>query len=321
VTDITVEVVAAPAIEVTVTQAGAPGMSAYQHAFANDPSVGTEAEWLASLQGTDGDPGPAGTITVGSVATGEPGTSAEVENVGTASAAVLNFTIPRGDPGEDAEGGGGAWGSITGTLADQTDLQVALDGKSATGHTHAQSDVTGLTDSLAGKSDTGHAHAQSDITGLSTALAGKADASHTHGTADVAGLDAALAGKSDTGHTHTAANISDFDTAADARVVAGIMGKLDTTAAPELIRDTIGTALVAGANVTITPNDAGDTIEIAATGGGSDLAVAAGSAMNPHTTQGAARNGDLPKNFWQYTGVDGVDNPTNAIAGDEWISA
>lgn len=39
---------------------------------------------------------------------------------------------------------------------------------------------------------------------------------------------------------------------------------LTSTAAPELIRDTIGTALVAGSNVTITPNDAGDTITIAA---------------------------------------------------------
>ncbi len=37
-----------------------------------------------------------------------------------------------------------------------------------------------------------------------------------------------------------------------------------SSAAPELIRDTIGTALVAGANVTITPNDAGDTIAVAA---------------------------------------------------------
>ena len=29
-------------------------------------------------------------------------------------------------------GGGGTWGSITGTLSDQTDLQSALDGKDAT---------------------------------------------------------------------------------------------------------------------------------------------------------------------------------------------
>lgn len=32
--------------------------------------------------------------------------------------------------------GGGAWGSITGTLTDQTDLQSALDGKASTGHNH-----------------------------------------------------------------------------------------------------------------------------------------------------------------------------------------
>lgn len=39
----------------------------------------------------------------------------------------------------DANAGGSvAWGDITGTLADQTDLDTALDGKSDTGHTHTQ---------------------------------------------------------------------------------------------------------------------------------------------------------------------------------------
>jgi hypothetical protein len=312
VTDITVEVVANPAVTVDVTPSGAPGMSAYQHAFANDPSVGTEAEWLASLQGADGGQGPAGTITVGTVTTGDPGTSAAIENVGTASAAVLNFTIPRGDPGEDAEGGGGgAWGSITGTLADQTDLQSALDGKSATGHTHAQADVTGLTAALAGKSDTGHTHAQSDVTGLSTALAGKADSSHSHAQSDVTGLATALAGKSDTGHTHATADVTGLDTAlADKASSSHTHTQSDVTGL---------TAALAGKSDTGHTHTAANIADFDAAVAA--VAFAAGSANNPHTTQAAARNSDLPKNFWQYAGTVGVDDPTNAVDGDEWISA
>ena len=47
-------------------------------------------------------------------------------------------------------------------------------------------------------------------------------------------------------HTHSAANVTDFDEAA---------------------RDAIGAALVAGSNITITVNDAANTITVAASGG------------------------------------------------------
>lgn len=43
------------------------------------------------------------------------------------------------------EGGGGAgaaWGDITGTLSDQTDLQTALNGKANSSHTHGAADIT-----------------------------------------------------------------------------------------------------------------------------------------------------------------------------------
>lgn len=52
---------------------------------------------------------------------------------------------------EDESGGpgGAAWGAVTGTLSDQTDLQTALDGKSAISHNHD-----------AAYSDIGHTHAQ-----------------------------------------------------------------------------------------------------------------------------------------------------------------
>lgn len=42
----------------------------------------------------------------------------------------------------------------------------------------------------------------------------------------------------------------------------------DSTVVAEYIRDTIAAALTAGSNVTITPNDPSDTIEIASSGGG-----------------------------------------------------
>lgn len=46
-----------------------------------------------------GDKGDFGTVSIGQVTTGPAGSQASVENVGTASSAVLNITIPRGEQG------------------------------------------------------------------------------------------------------------------------------------------------------------------------------------------------------------------------------
>lgn len=46
-----------------------------------------------------GDPGKAATIQVGTVEASDPGGDPEVTNSGTENAAVLNFTLPRGEPG------------------------------------------------------------------------------------------------------------------------------------------------------------------------------------------------------------------------------
>lgn len=84
--------------------------------------------------GSPGPQGPAATIAVGTTTTLPAGSNATVENVGTDTAAVFNFGIPRGSSG----GGGGdvVWGEIGGTLSNQTDLQNALDGKAAANHNH-----------------------------------------------------------------------------------------------------------------------------------------------------------------------------------------
>ena len=83
-------------------------------------------------QGLQGIAGTAATIRIGSVYTGEPGTNASVSNSGTSTNAILNFTIPRGNPGS----GGGSTVDVDAALSDSSlnpvqnkVIKEALDGK------------------------------------------------------------------------------------------------------------------------------------------------------------------------------------------------
>ena len=81
--------------------------------------------------GTQGNPGTAATVTVGSVTTGNAGTSVSVTNSGSSSAAVFNFTIPQGAQGLQgptvypsagiADSTGSAWKTVT-----SADMQTAI---------------------------------------------------------------------------------------------------------------------------------------------------------------------------------------------------
>ena len=116
----------------------------------------------AGATGPKGDDGVSATITVGQTTTLPSGSSATVTNVGSTTAARLNFGIPKGDKGDQGEPGNdgrdgviqytagtgieitaqnviqatgaavATWGGITGTLSDQTDLQTALNTKQNT---------------------------------------------------------------------------------------------------------------------------------------------------------------------------------------------
>ena len=91
--------------------------------LATTGSIGSEpdispAVWAVLAQnGSAGATGPAGagaSVSVGTVTTGAAGTQASVTNVGTGSAAVLNFTIPQGAAGANGTGGGGGGGGTSG---------------------------------------------------------------------------------------------------------------------------------------------------------------------------------------------------------------
>lgn len=62
-----------------------------------------------NLKGRDGAGSGSVSVAVGETVTGAPGTNASVTNTGTAAAPILNFTIPRGNPG--ASGAQGPQGS------------------------------------------------------------------------------------------------------------------------------------------------------------------------------------------------------------------
>jgi hypothetical protein len=95
------QIVALSSLKGATGDDGADGKSAYDLSGFD----GTEAQWLASLKGATGDDGAAATVAVGSVTTGEPGTSAAVSNSGTSAAAVLDFTIPKGAKGDTGDVG------------------------------------------------------------------------------------------------------------------------------------------------------------------------------------------------------------------------
>lgn len=66
----------------------------------------------------------------------------------------------------NASGGGGAWGTITGTLSDQTDLQSALDGKAATSHTQNWSTILSTPTTLVGYGISDAQPLDSDLTSI-----------------------------------------------------------------------------------------------------------------------------------------------------------
>ena len=147
----------------------------------------TGASWGLVGAGGSGDNWGTQTVIASSTLSGDGtgGSPLGIAQQGATSGQVLKWNGSTWTPQNDNSGGAGTWGTISGTLSDQTDLQTALDAKSNTGHTHTIANVTGLQTALDGKSAVGHSHVIADVTALQTALDGKAALSHTHNPADI----------------------------------------------------------------------------------------------------------------------------------------
>lgn len=87
----------------------------------------TGPQGAAGVDGADGQDGAAATVAIGSITTGAPGTQAYVSNSGTATYAILDFTIPRGEVGATGPTGPAGVDGLNGV-----DGQNGLDGASFT---------------------------------------------------------------------------------------------------------------------------------------------------------------------------------------------
>lgn len=95
-----------------------------------------------------------------------------------------------------------------------------------------------------------------------------------------------IAGAEASGAAASAVSAHDADTSVHG--IADTSALVTTTSAPELIRDTVGSALVAGSNVTITVDDGADTITIA-----SSVTSAVYDPLDTIAASGSATSADI----------------------------
>lgn len=166
---------------------------------------------------------------------------ATADQSGAEIVALINANL--GSSSWQSSGSGSPiWGGITGTLANQTDLQAALDGKAASGHTHAEL----------------HAHANTAILDATSAaftstLLTKLNGIETGATADLTGseivslINSALSGTTwqggGDGHTHSNKATLDATTASFTSALLTKLNGIETGATADLTGSEIVTLI------------------------------------------------------------------------------
>lgn len=174
-------------------------------------------------------------------------------------------------------GGGGTWGSITGTLSNQTDLQSALDAKAASSHTHTASQITDFDTEVSNNTDVAANTAARhdavtvlDSSEIDFTLTGQQiTASIVAGSIDETKLDTSTNASLDLadGSAQKSANLSDLASAATA---FGNIKQVATTTATGVVEKSTSGENVAGTATDVYPDVAGvkEMIDTHASGGG-----------------------------------------------------
>lgn len=201
------------------------------------------------------------------------------------SAAGVRKVLPNNLPSSAS-----VWGNLTGTLADQTDLQAELDAKADAATTLAG---YGITDA--------YTASQAD-TAISNAISALVDTAP--GTLDTLNeLAAALGDDADFATTMTDA----------------LAGKVDASSLNESIDDRVAALLVAGTGVTLTYDDGAGTLTIAVSGGGGSSAWGSitGTLADQTDLQAALdAKGAIDDQAWtgvhDFGGADSLEIPNGA---------
>jgi hypothetical protein len=210
--------------------------------------------------GPKGDAGNAATVAVGTTTTGAAGTNASVTNSGTTSAAVFNFTIPRGDTGATGATGAAGPNSVTSaTTSDGTGIitfaSVGTPIVKATTSAGVSARTNGGTECFSWGAGNGQNFTFTAGTGIALN-----STSYTFGTGASAALKTALAIAS--------ADITDFTSAVEAIAPNAVTSATtsDGTASLDISNLTLSQAITSGLQTKMTftaqPTTVGDGQQI-----------------------------------------------------------